>query len=454
MTEYITIVTELAPRWRYVFQAQYSDNDASDANDRLSQYRIQNRIQNMLGRNQTKNKKAKPLMAVLEVGILQDEGKQPLVSSIKILQSNSGAAVREILKEVEDSLRFKSGDSKVEESSLKSFKQALRPGHGDSDISSFKEAGQYKTIADKFVKSLPSLTDADCLVWVDKSIPEFTGVEISPTLGGEAATALSKFDTLQEQHEYFEQCMLFMARQGHEDKDGWNFASTVEPVSPFAPATRRCVRNVTDILNEKEMVDVYQREVSWSAGRQYRSCTPRVNCSLAQAYQELAFDGRSVNERKVGEVTYSFSRDLWSLHEAHEASNVVRLMYRILPLPWPLASRDFYYVSAFVLNEERQTFIGYTYDAGGDAVPQREGFVRGGVKFQGYVAVPEGTQKNCIRLTWMQCVEARGGTFGVPNRFVEQGSLRMACTAHHFKKEIEEKLGTAEVEASDGENER
>ena len=188
----------------------------------------------MLSRDQAKMKAAKPLMAVLEIGILQDEGKQPLVSSIKILQSNSGAAVHKILKQAEDSFEFKSGDSKVVESSFKSFKQ----GEGDSDSSSFKEVGKYRAIADKFVKSLPSLDDADCLVCVDKFIPEFTGVERSATLGGEAATNLSKFDTLQEQHEYFEQSMLFMARQGHEDKDGWKFASTVEPVSPFAPSRR------------------------------------------------------------------------------------------------------------------------------------------------------------------------------------------------------------------------
>lgn len=156
-----------------------------------------------------------------------------------------------------------------------------------------------------------------------------------------------------------------------------------------------------------------------------------------------------MNERKMGELTYSFSRDTWMLHEVREASHVVRLMYRILPLPWPLASRDFYYVSAFVLSEERQTFIGYTYDAGSDAVPQREGFVRGGVKFQGYAAVPEGTEKNCIRLTWLQCFEAKGGSFGVPNRFIEEGCLRMACTAHKFKEAIEEKLGTAAAAAED-----
>ena len=100
----------------------------------------------------------------------------------------------------------------------------------DGNVIAKVEESEPEKELDPFLASIPTdLTTADCIVEVDG--------------------ANGQFKTIDEQHEFFVKKMRRMARQEHDEEDGWAFYSRVEP----------------------EGVDVFERQVDWSPVSQLRS---------------------------------------------------------------------------------------------------------------------------------------------------------------------------------------
>ena len=155
---------------------------------------------------------------------------------------------------------------------------------------------------------------------------------------------------------FFERSMLHMARQDNPE-DGWSLMVTLEP----------------------EMLEVFEREVSWSEVAQWKAHVPKIGCTLKHAFDKLT-------ERTKAQAEEA-SKTTKTLHVAQRPGNeLVGIEYRHIALPWPLQDRDLVYAYAFVLNEERGNFIGYFHNVGLDNIAQRLGCIRGSIMFQGYVA--------------------------------------------------------------------
>ena len=117
------------------------------------------RVQRMLSRNQNQSdKKPKLMMAVIEIGIEVRSGKEPVVSSVKILQSSNKAAVHKMVNEFQA----------LVDSNTKAHKSE-RPSSLTDAMDRTKTSSAHPNLADEFVDSLPQLTDADLLVPVDKN---------------------------------------------------------------------------------------------------------------------------------------------------------------------------------------------------------------------------------------------------------------------------------------------
>ena len=114
-------------------------------------------------------------------------------------------------------------------------------------------------------------------------------------------------------------------------------------------------------------------------------------------------------------------------------SMYLRMCYGVIRLPWPLTSRDLSYVSSYQFKEdgsrnENETerrgggriFVGYTYSS--DIIPERPGFVRAQVKYQGYVVSPVEASSTSCTITWLANLHFGGQ---VPTMFVKQGLLRL-----------------------------
>lgn len=122
--------------------------------------------------------------------------------------------------------------------------QVLRQLDEDDDSSLARQAASEgdDDRADAYVSALPALVEKDCLIEVMDDT-------------GKAST----FSTLKEQHLFMERRMLEMARQGHDEEDGWSFTCNVDAG-----------------------VSLYQRSVPWSNGKQWRVHAPAgYNCSVS-----------------------------------------------------------------------------------------------------------------------------------------------------------------------------
>ena len=96
---------------------------------------------------------------------------------------------------------------------------------------------------DSFFNAIPKdLTIDDCIVDVGE------GVE--------------RFKTMEEQNEHFCERMIAMARDGHDEEDGWAKVTRLEP----------------------EGIDVFEREVKWSTTPQMRSRW-MASCGLQKVAQ-------------------------------------------------------------------------------------------------------------------------------------------------------------------------
>ena len=116
----------------------------------------------MLGRNQSQNdKKPKLMMAVIEVGIEARPGKEPVVSSVKILQSANKSMVHKMVTDFQAE-----ADEYVKNHGARGSERSLVDTNKDTSSS----MSAHPSSADEFVDSLPQLTDADLLVAIDGGI--------------------------------------------------------------------------------------------------------------------------------------------------------------------------------------------------------------------------------------------------------------------------------------------
>ena len=90
--------------------------------------------------------------------------------------------------------------------------------------------------------------------------------------------AAAAFKTIEEQNKYFAEKMTLMAREGHDEEDGWQLATRFE---------------------EEEELDVHERKVEWSNTVQLRSrWTARV--SMQHVADQLVFE-ESAGKKVLGE---------------------------------------------------------------------------------------------------------------------------------------------------------
>ena len=183
-----------------------------------------------------------------------------------------------------------------------------------------------------------------------------------PTLDSSPKSSpTSTFVSLKQQHAFFEKVMLHMARQGHDEEDGFEFVKTITP----------------------QGVDVFEREVPWSQAKQLRT-RAEIDCTVKQLWRQKKGYRRQFNakfKKAAGSATAmeKMVTRVWCLHEFEgPKGNRGQIRYRHVPLPWPLSDRDFAFVYVYLLNEERDHLVSYSYDLVFPGnVPHRNGCVRG-----------------------------------------------------------------------------
>lgn len=280
-----------------------------------------------------------------------------------------------------------------------------RRGAGSAATGSEQE--QDKEGEDAFILNMPQhLSPRDCLV------AEFKDGK-----------------TLDEQRSYFVEKLTEMAREGHDEEDGWKYKGKTN------------ARGV----EVEDQLDVYERKVEWSAVKQMRTVleTSEFSCDevfdfLRDQYSTVSivrFQGQmaSADERKAvagGFEGYPFvlvSKD-----------NVLGLFYKELPLPWPFEPRYWFIVQEYQRLQSKNGsswFVCYNHDVEHEYFSNREGFQRMSIKFQGLVGMPRGPKNDSsggggggagatTRLTWLMNVNF-GGL--VPTAAVQSALLTSAA---------------------------
>ena len=139
------------------------------------------------------------------------------------------------------------------------FQQAALPSTDVAAAAEEADSGDEKKPEDAFLTRLSSKTFSltDCLVKVE----------------GAAAA----FKTIEEQNKYFAEKMKLMAREGHDEEDGWHLATRFE---------------------EKEL-DVHERKVEWSNTVQLRSRWTAM-CGSEKLANSILFDESTGVVRTMG----------------------------------------------------------------------------------------------------------------------------------------------------------
>ncbi len=262
---------------------------------------------------------------------------------------------------------------------------------GAGSVATGSEQEQDQEGEDAFILNMPqNLSPRDCLV------AEFKDGK-----------------TLDEQRSYFVEKLTEMAREGHDEEDGWKYKGKTN------------ARGV----EVEDQLDVYERKVEWSAVKQMRTVVQTSEFSCDEVFDffrdqyitvsigRLQRQTASAAERKAvagGFEVYPFvlkSKD-----------NVLGLFYKELPLPWPFEPRYFFIVQEYQRLQSKNGsswFVCYNHDVEHEYFSNREGFQKMSIKFQGLVGVPRGPKNDSsggggggagatTRLTWLMNVDFRG----------------------------------------------
>ena len=175
---------------------------------------------------------------------------------------------------------------------------------------------------DSFISGMPTdLTLPDCIV--DKT----------------------KYESIADQRQGFEKTMREMTRLDKDEENGWALFGRT---------------NVHKIA-EEDQLDVYAREVPWSAVKQLRSSL-NARCKVIDAWRHLhTWQAFKDVQKSVSHPTSSNPAKLTkSVNEAAKGENVHKvfklmdeksrtsIVYRVVPFPWPLTHRDLFFVQEYV----------------------------------------------------------------------------------------------------------
>ena len=132
----------------------------------------------------------------------------------------------------------------------------------------------------------------------------------------------------EEQRDYYATKMRAMARSGHDDEDGWRFfGKTIQVGVP-----------------EDEQLDVYARDVEWSAASQLRSCVEAsfgvetVFDSVFTGFHNDMYGKEDVNHShkaaKALKITVEYEFAHLFMAKAEDRSSLTALYYRDVNFPW------------------------------------------------------------------------------------------------------------------------
>ena len=244
--------------------------------------------------------------------------------------------------------------------------------------------------ADRFVRLMPVLDLQHCLV------EEF------------------KTQSMQAQRLFFIEKMMEMAREGHDQKDGWVYKQ---------------MTNAKGVSQEHQLL-VHERSVGWSSVKQLRSVV-RTSISVEEVFEYLI--------SSLGRVTTSRHADMFEgrasaaavqtedynpFVQRHE-HGITTILYKTFPFPWPFVPRYVFVVQDYCRREAddgKMYFVCYNHDAREyPYFSSRRGFHRANMRFQGMVGVSALTKGT--RLTWLVNLDF-GGL--VPTLAVQVCSLYFA----------------------------
>ena len=225
MREYITVITELAPQWKL-------------SNLVVNRAKVNTGPRRMIwilkiGFTRPKEKtegSAKPRKGADALAFAKSTAIK--ATSFEVMQWSNEAMISKdwfggateapkVESETGGAAEQAKGPSKAESTSLEDQLD-------NSQVSSRKGA---KVSRSSFIESLPrsAFTEDDLLVDVGRG--------------------LGRFKTIKEQNDHFVQEMQQMARENHDEEDGWSLVATIQP----------------------DGIDVYERSVAWSDQTQLRS---------------------------------------------------------------------------------------------------------------------------------------------------------------------------------------
>ena len=290
MEEYLKTLSDIAPHWRIAHLVAGRTSAQADIS------------------------KPRRMMWVLSVAFRERKVASPLrVSSSSALDAE-GAAMKSTLEITSLKILQGANASQAREWFEAKVPKSRAPKIKDKDESQKGEAiGAIEVVdADPFIANLPTnLTVGDLIVDV----------------GGD----VGKFKTMKDQNAYFVAKMLKMAREGHDDEDGWTFKSRVQP----------------------EGVDVYERKVEWSPVAQLRSRWT-ASCSVEKVAEYLtsedSYQYKQLAEDATQKAAESAEKGQINLY-TNKGDGVLlsKMAYMTIELPWPLSTRDLCYTSVYLL---------------------------------------------------------------------------------------------------------
>ena len=159
---------------------------------------------------------------------------------------------------------------------------------------------------DKFVAQLPKdFTLSDCII--DKSL----------------------YATIEEQRTDIGERMRLMARQEHDDEDGWNFYA----------------KTIQNGVSEGEQLDVFAREVEWSSTLQLRTRMETdfgveevfeflVDTFVDKIYSKDDVDKSKKSSKTLSVMSEEVTRAYTFSETAEDKSTITGLVYREFKFPW------------------------------------------------------------------------------------------------------------------------
>ena len=308
------------------------------------------------GMGSKQKKLAKVLMWVLRLDLVHDEDSGVLVvESVEILQSSTASSAKVWN---EESFSFRKG------------KDANGSAAGTG------EGGEDEIDLDALFADAPTLSAPDFLV------------------------DATEFPTIDAQRKHHSDRIRAMAREGHDDDDGWEFVS--------------CAKGGEAGASE---IEVYRRSVEWSAAPQYRSETT-VGAPVETIFETIAFHKRENMEKAVQEKVL--------LEESDGSNFLTTITYHVIELPFPLTARALFCVRDCVLHGKGTQDAYFTtcqYDHPHPYFRSIQGFVTASTKWQGFFCARfHGHEETLQRLVWLANLDFQGVT-KVPSEIVTSSMI-------------------------------